>query len=384
MVSIAARPKACSLLAAGVDSLYWSSRPEPKAGLGDLLAHKAEAVAAGGPVRIEPHQGFALWVLPHGAFRFPVVVDCHEFRVHLGESRHLPAVWVQLRSSFIHEQGVEEALAATVMVAKGLLGVEVLPELHASRVDLYADFAGWCLTHADREGFVTHADLRSHFRAGTDEVETIQVGKSPLLVRLYRKDLEVRERGGHAPVFWSGWDGPVTRVEVQASSARLRDFGVGTVQEALASLGDVWRYATSEFVELRAASEEPREAWRLREEWVSVQRVGFERMAHSGVVPQAIMHGDRVRLLRSVFGYLTSLAAIDGEWQLAGLLRGLPGGLAEVARGRLFSDEVERKRSRLPRSVRLAPVGLASASAGPGKEAPWAPDPSQIDTRTDA
>jgi hypothetical protein len=53
----------------------------------------------------------------------------------------------------------------------------------ASRLDLYADFGGWVIVQGDRLGLVTHADLRAHFRAGTDEVETIQaryLGTIPL------------------------------------------------------------------------------------------------------------------------------------------------------------------------------------------------------------
>jgi len=235
-----------ALLSVGVDSLYWSSRVELTTGLGELEATKAKAIAIGSAVPLPSVDGFSLSVLPYGAFRYPFVVDCHELRVHLTESRRFPTVWVQLRSAFIHEVGVTEAIAASVKVAEGLVGAAI-GEPHASRVDLYVDFADWRLVHSDRVGLITQADLRAHFRAGTDEVETIQVGKSPFLVRLYRKDIEVRERGGHAPVFWSGWSGAVVRVELQVGSERLRAFGIGTVTEALASLGDLWRYGTADF-----------------------------------------------------------------------------------------------------------------------------------------
>lgn len=327
-------------------------------------------------------QGFALDVLPHGAFRYPVVVDCREFRLHLTDSSRLPTMWVQLRSAFIHEVGLERAVEESSRVASELVGAD-LAGPQASRLDLYADLGGWVIVQGDRIGLVTHADLRAHFRAGTDEIETIQAGKSPLLVRLYRKDIEVRQRGGLAPVFWDGWNGAVTRVEVQAGSEKLRAFGISSVADALSSRGDVWRYATSDFLELRIPGDGPRESWQVRSEWRMVQAAGHESFPSSGLVPFVVIQGDRLRVLRAIFGYLSSLGAMEDERDLGGLLRSLPKALAAVERGRLFSAEVERKRRRLPRGIRST-VDSGAASAGPGKEAPWAPDPSQENTRTDA
>ncbi len=325
--------------------------------------------------------GFALDVLPHGAFRFPVVMDCREFRLHFTDSSRLPTMWVQLRSAFIHEIGVERAVEESARVAGEVVEADVV-DLRASRLDLYADFANWILVQADRAGLVTHADLVAHFRAGTEEIQTVQAGKTPLLVRLYRKDIEVRQRGGFAPVFWGGWDGPVTRVEVQAGSQKLRAFGIRTVGDALLSRGDVWRYAVSDFLELREPTAGARESWPARDEWRAVQATGKEAFPASGLVPFVLAQGDRVRVLRALAGYLSSLGAIESEGDLRALLRSLPSQLAEVAYGRVFSAEVERKRRRLPRAIR-ANVDFGAASAGPGKEAPWAHDPSQPNTETD-
>lgn len=55
-------------------------------------------------------------VLGHGAFRYPLVVECAEFRAHLTNSSRLPTAWVQLRSAYIHEVGVERAVEESVAV----------------------------------------------------------------------------------------------------------------------------------------------------------------------------------------------------------------------------------------------------------------------------
>lgn len=370
------------VLSAGVDTLYWSARAETGEWFGALKKLRTDAGEVGDAIPWRTVAGHALEILPYGAFRYPVVVDCHEFRLHLTDSGRLPTLWVQLRSAFIHEVGLERAVEASADVAAEIIGTS-RAEPQASRVDLYADFAGWVMVQGDRPGLVTHADLRAHFRAGTDEFETLQAGKSPFLVRLYRKDIEVRQRGGFAPVFWGGWSGPVTRVEVQASASKLRAFGIKSVAEALSCRGDVWRHATTEFLELRKPSAGPRESWVLRPEWRTVQEVGQQAFPSSGVVPFVVVNGDRIRILRALFGYLSSLGAIDERQSLTEVLGSLPGHLRAVARGRSFAAEVGRKRRRLPKAVRTA-VDSAAASAGPGKEAPWAPEPSQEHTRTDA
>lgn len=73
---------------------------------------------------------------------------------------------------------------------------------------MYADIAGWVLTDRDRRGLVTHAKLRPVLRAGTDEYETIQVGKQPgALLRLYRKYIKERGTPGFTDHFWGGYPG---------------------------------------------------------------------------------------------------------------------------------------------------------------------------------
>ena len=364
-----------------MDTVYWSARAPIGAWFEDLRSVRAQAGDGHETVPWRVASGFALDVLGHGAFRYPLVVECAEFRAHLTDSGRLPTAWVQLRSAYIHEVGVERAIEESAAVVGEIVGARIT-EAQASRVDLYADLGGWSLCHRDREGLVTHADLHAHFRAGTEEIETVQAGKSPFLVRCYRKDLEIRERGGFAPVFWQGWEGPVTRVEVQVGSEKLRAFGLSSVADVLTSRGDLWRHATTEFLELRVPRTGPRESWSVRPEWRIVQDVQ-QAFPASGVVPYVVLRGDRLRLLRALYGYLTSLGAIDGTRELPGVLRALPAELVDVARGRTFGEEVERKRRRLPRAVR-SPVDCSPASAGPGKEAPWAPDLSQGNTRTDA
>src|SRR5437773_1087981 len=204
-------------LSAGIDSLYWSSRCGIAAvRIASLKAARDVACLTGTAQPSQETRDFALSIGPHGIHRYPLYVESHEFRVQVTDSKRLPTVYVQLRSAFIHEVGIDEAFRESVAVAEEIVA-RAVAETNVARLDLYGDFADWSLLRADLTGLVTNAKIVTHGRAGTDELETVMVGKSPMAVRLYRKDLEVRARGGFAPEFWGGYDGPVVRVEAQAS-----------------------------------------------------------------------------------------------------------------------------------------------------------------------
>lgn len=323
--------------------------------MAELRSKHDEAAIAGEPLPWRNVRGFALSIGPHGAHGYPVYVECPEFRLRMTDSFQRPTVYAEIRSAFLHgELGARGAYAESVAVAKEIVGGP-LSEPEAARVDLYADGGGWRLVQADREGFVTHAVLAAYFRAGTDDYETISVGKAPLMVRIYRKDIEVRRKGGHAPVFWNGWEGAVTRVEVEAWTEHLRRLQIRTVEDAFAAWGDVWRHATSEFFELRIPGPGAREGWRVRPEWEWVQQVGATEFPSSGLVPFEVVRGDVERIEWALYGYATSYGAYMGMGDPHTLLAHLERRLPIIGQAREFSAEVNRKRLiRVPRSVRQA------------------------------
>lgn len=361
------------LLAAGCDTLYWSARVDVTDAVLRLGATKEQAIAAGAPQPWDAPSGFAFVVLPHGVNGYPVILECAELRIQLTASRYRPGLYVELRSEFIHEVGLEGAIAESAAVAEELVGRSV-GEPHVSRIDLYADYAGFPLTHAEYVGFVCQAK-RYPVASNTNEYETLRFGKSPFLVRVYAKDIERREAGKPRLVTWDGYDGPVTRVEVQASSTFLRDLHVGTLAEVLAARGDIWRHATHTFLRLHHVGRAERERWALRDEWRVVQGTGIDHFPASGVVPFREVQGSRLRCLRQVRGYLTSLAALEGVSELRALLVRLPGLLELLPpRSESDADEIAHKRRRLPRAVlalRNVEPGLAFALGqppAPGRE----------------
>ena len=287
-------------------------------------------------------------------------LDAHEFRVQITDSSKLPTVYVQLRAAYLHEVGAEEAIDASLSVAEAIVG-RPIDEASTSRVDLYADFADWVLRRDDLAGLVTNAKISTFARAGTDELETVMVGKSPLAVRLYRKDVEVRERGGFAPLFWGGHQGPVLRVEVQAAAAKLRELQITSVAECLDCHGDVWTWATRDFLDLRQRGPGPRESWPRRPEWGVIQQVGLTAFPRCGLVPHRVVQGSREKLIPALLGYLSSYAALEGLTDPAAVLGRLLMQFPRLTSSehRTFAAEVARKRALLPKAVREAEVASA-------------------------
>ena len=373
-------------LSAGIDSLYWSSPCGIAAP--QMAALKIARDSAGLTGTAQPWQetrGFALSVGPHGIHRYPVYVESHEFRVQVTDSKRLPTVYVQLRSAFIHEVGVEEAFGASVAVAEEIVG-RAVAETNAARLDLYGDFADWSIRRADLGGLITNAKIVTHGRAGTDELETVMVGKSPMAVRLYRKDLEVRARGGFAPEFWGGYDGPVVRVEAQASREKLRELQVASVAECLACYGDVWAWATNEFVELRRPGRGAREQWLVRPEWGLVQALAIEAFPRCGLVPFRVAQGTRQKVVPALLGYLSSYGALENIREPGKAVNRLLAEFPELSSSpsRRFEDEVLRKRALLPRSYRLAQEGRRVAFARDPSPSPEGGDSESSTVGSDA
>ncbi|HET7699505.1 MAG TPA: hypothetical protein VFM06_01420 [Candidatus Limnocylindria bacterium] len=340
-----------------------------------------ERVAGPAPQAWREVLGFTLCVAAHGAGRYPILLDCAEFRLQITDSTHLPTVYVQLRSAFIHEVGIREAVDASRAVAEQVVE-RAIPEPHAGRLDLYADFADWVIRRDDVAGLVTNAKIATHGRAGTDELETVMVGKTPMALRIYRKDEEVRARGGFAPLFWSGHQGPVVRVEAQASTETLRAFQIRSVGEAITCHGDVWAWATSGFVELRRPGVGDREDWRLAQPWELVQAVGLAEFPRCGLVPYRVVQASRAKVLPSLLGYLSSYAALedvnDPKAVLGRLLAQFPDLTWSSAHS--FRDEVERKRALLPRTYRYAQERERDVASG--RDRPPSPEGGDSESST--
>jgi hypothetical protein len=339
------------VLDAGIDTLYWSARARCGDWYPELLALKAAARVDGAELPWREFRGFAFSVLPQGRSVYPFAARCAEFEVRLTDSAVVPTIYVQLRASFLRTVGAREAVAESVAVVAEMVRGPV-GEVRAARLDVFADVGGFALTAADRSGFDTRAGISAYWRGAGEELPSIRAGAGSFKVRVYDKRRERSERSEPMPVAWGDFADVVARVEVEAHSGTLRRFGIRTVDEALASYGDVWRYGTEEFFVLRASGPGPLRSWPVRDEWRLVQAAGAVCFPVQDRVPGQQAVAEKSRAVRTAFGALASVAAHDGLWTLDEVLEVLPDEIRATMPGRSFADTVRRRWMRLSREAR--------------------------------
>lgn len=338
------------VLDAGVDTLYWSAAPYMGSWYSEAIQTRQAAGRENRSVPWRDVRGYSFEVLPHGMGMYPFVARAAEFDVRFTDAEHIPSVFVQMRSSFIRSLGVEAAAGESVAVVSEVVAGSI-GDVKPARLDVFADFADFKLASSDRAGFHTRADIAAFFKGGSEGLPSIRAGMGRFKLRAYDKRRELVRRGEPMPLAWGGFAGDVTRVEVEADARALRRFGINTLADAVTSYGDLWRYGTRRFFVLRVPADGPMRGWPVREEWRTVQDAGL-RFPANGLIPFHDVKGDKLRLMRVVYGGLVTLGAHLRADDLSVVLKALPAELETVRRGRSFRDEVRRRWRRFPRAVR--------------------------------
>ena len=107
---------------------------------------------------------------------------------------------------------------------------------------------------------------------------------------------------------------PVARIEFEFSRQRLRQFGVSTPAEVLGGIGDLWSYATGEWLSLRTPTGDTnRSRWPLSPEWEATRRaelfgarLGLERIRAGRTA------GSLRRLVPAITGHLVGAPVVLG------------------------------------------------------------------------
>jgi len=341
-------------LASGVDALYLSARvalPMPFVARLEQARQWANDLRQAAPCRLGD-----LWfgVAPHGWGKYRFCLDHTMARLGFTESRHLPSMRVQPRAEFLHAVGPEGVVRA--------LGELLEPELgplrfSVSRLDLFVDVQGWMLTLGDAQRFVCRADARRTYEMD-GRLTGFEFGSrktKALHARIYDKRADVEAKGTS---WWlEVWgdrlaeDLSVHRVEFELGRQGLVEFGIDTPAEALEATGDLWRYATGEWLTHRSpTADATRTRWPISAPWSFVQGASLRHQA----VGLARLQGTRrrtsiSRLLPGVNGYLVSLAALLGTDDIEDTLGAVGHHLHtyEIASHTPFAERVARRRSEL-------------------------------------
>jgi len=116
----------------------------------------------------------------------------------------------------------------------------------------------------------------------------------------------------------------------------------------LASLQDLWRYATGDWLTLRTpTANQQRTRWPVDPRWQEIQAIELAPSC-TGVVRRRLEQATLQRIVQGLWGYVTSLAALLDRPELEDALLELRRQLEHymTAKDRSFQAEVSRKRAR--------------------------------------
>jgi hypothetical protein len=341
-------------LASGIDALYLSGRAElPKRFLARLEDCRAWAVEAKRPAPCELGD-LVVGIAPHGWGKYRFCLDHEMARIGFSASGHLPTVRVQPRSEFLHAVGPEAAVAALHEVLS--------PELRqlrfwVNRVDLFADWQGWDLTLDDAQRFVCRADARRTYEVA-GKLTGFEFGSrktNTFLARLYDKtaDMAAKDNGWWLEVWGERYvpGPPVHRLEFEIGRQGLVEFDLNTPAQVLAAAGDLWAYATGEWLTYRSpTADRTRSRWPLAPEWIQVQRA---TLGHQAIGLERLRLSRRAasiqKLLPGLSGYLASLGALIGTDGIEDTVSAVGHHLRtyEIISRTAFAERVARRRSEL-------------------------------------
>jgi hypothetical protein len=341
-------------LASGVDAPYLSGHCELSTELTERLVRAreiAEAVHQPLPFTLG---GLTFGLAPHGWQRYRYLL-CHETgRIGFSTSGHLPAVRVQPKAELLHAVGP----AATVAGYQHLLATDCKDlRFSVNRVDLFSDWQGWALDETHRRRFSCRAGALRSFEEG-GAFRGFEFGcrsTKTLTARIYDKSAEIAHSGAD---WWTAIWGerhvlgvPVHRVEFEIGRKAITDFNLDTPPQVLAAAGDIWRYATGEWLTYRLPAAGTNRSRRpVAPEWLQVQQAS---LADEPVGIDRVAAGRRSGSLRRLFpglaGYLAGFAVAVGTEGIEDTLVALDRQLRndEIARRVPFPERIKRRRAEL-------------------------------------
>jgi len=339
-------------LASGIDALYLSARADLPAPfverLEDCRQWAAEARRPA-PCQIGDTT-FGIAAHDWGKYRF--CLDHPTARLGFSTSRHLPTVRIQPRAEYLHAVGPTQAVTSF----RSLLGPDLGDiRFGVSRVDLFADWQGWSLNIDDGPRFICRADTRrtyevagtlTGFEFGTRKTKTLSA-------RLYDKTADIAVQGtGWWPEVWGDRyrpEEPVHRLEFEIGRQGLVEFDLDTPAQVCAAAGDLWTYATGQWLTFRSpTADHTRSRWPIAPEWHQVRRAS---LAHRAVGIDRLRTAHRAssiaRLMPGLTGYLASFGALVGTRDIGDTVAAVGHHLQdyEIISRTPFADRVERRRT---------------------------------------
>jgi hypothetical protein len=290
----------------GIDSLYMSF-------YGNLRREIVTGTNDEGRRIVLAEYEFSLNSKGRGAYDF--TLDNEWMNISVGnrfQSSLSPPVYVQVKSDFIHFQGLKVAYQVVVSVVNNLFlgGVE---SEQVSRADLFTDsiwqqgFQPGDINQIVTRGKKSKADYENKTLSG------FTVGRGAVMARIYNKSLEIKESG--KDWFHQLWkideSLPVWRTEVQFRREFFNDYGINTFQELIDSRQSLWNYATTKWLSMREPGNDNPSRRPFTEFWQVVQRADFSDGQKAPAVPLTKKEKtgmEEEKAIPAIIGYAKSVA----------------------------------------------------------------------------
>lgn len=340
-----------TVLHCGVDTLEATFVGELVEGLsGEFDLCKSRAQATDTPEDF-PIDGERFGVSPRGQGKYAWVLGDWRMLIRLSRSVKpgLPTASVKLRASALASEGHvplwDQAVA--VLARLGTLRPNTL-----SRIDLCCDVQGLEFTDADFARLVCPASYRATHKDG--EGVTYQAGKGDVVMRVYRKDAELKAKGKESYArLWQRHpdydpDAPVWRIEVQLRGQVLKELGAREVESAVRKLGALWAFGL-EWGELRVPTADgTKKRWATDPVWTILSAVWGPSAPEPRIRSAAVMESEE-RAVSRLLGVTATLGAYSGQSDLIEILiHAVPRMERQLhERGLDFSELVEVKTARI-------------------------------------
>lgn len=345
-----------------IDALYLSCTFEFPGHLRGLLAAaKEDAKGSGDDMRLYTENiagvpGGAWYIRPYGHGKYQYVLENAAFWVAFSTWANMPAMQLQFKAVTLYEYDADSYLEMVNRVVRFFIGPELLYKCKPSRCDLAVDFQEDGFALPDMADVVTRARARAlHFKGS--EANTLTLGRRNQAVQaqIYDKSEEL----AHSEKAWmiDVWKSSgeyreslaVWRTELRFYREGLRAFEIDTLEDLLASLGDLASYAVDESAGswLRVCEPTTRQENTSRRSaaswWIAVAAALREGLLSSGRKRKG--YDPRPSFNRAVELAGAHMARAASIARIAGLYDVLLPGPFGAQVGELYQSILERKRS---------------------------------------
>lgn len=311
-------------LVSGIDALYMSGwLPEgmdlSADRFAELLALK-EAAGESDTPQVIGFGGEQFHVLAHGVDGYKVALGHEKGIIGITDSLHRPTFRVKPLASFLHSTNPIEAARWFCSTVDAEVGTAL--EWTVGRLDLFVDIQGYVFVDDDRHRLVCRP-RHLHGRYEDGALNNLEVGRrtsGTMCARIYDKTLQVKDSG--LDYWYEIWGDkfdptqPVWRIEFEFLRRALKELGVTTLDDLPERIGELWAYATQNWLRLTVPStDETRARWSTDPVWRVVQGA---TLRHDAVPAERIKAGQRAGTIRKLMpllnGCVTSFAAaIDAD-----------------------------------------------------------------------